>query len=200
MIPSYGPSLVGRVACGNGQRPGESPSASLLASLLVVASRSGRAGGLWRELGAAGDQQVAQVLDRLAERAITYAIAEPDEDLALARLAFLAQDDHATLEQRSMPAWTAPSAPSIPAGAPSASSSGRSCTDDHQVAVLRGEVAMQCRFVDRRQAEQQPGVVGTRAGRVHGQHLHGVRPPQARRAPDLASASPRRSPARRRTP
>jgi hypothetical protein len=36
--------------------------------------------------------------DRLTERAITFAIAEPDEELAVARLAFLAQDDHAALD------------------------------------------------------------------------------------------------------
>jgi hypothetical protein len=36
--------------------------------------------------------------ERLAERAITFAIAEADEDLAVARLAFLAQDDHAALD------------------------------------------------------------------------------------------------------
>jgi hypothetical protein len=37
--------------------------------------------------------------ERLSERAITFAIAEPDEDLAVARLAWLAQDDHAALDQ-----------------------------------------------------------------------------------------------------
>jgi hypothetical protein len=36
---------------------------------------------------------------RLAERAITFAIAEPDEDLAVARLTFLANGDHAALDQ-----------------------------------------------------------------------------------------------------
>jgi hypothetical protein len=35
---------------------------------------------------------------RLAERAITFAIAEPDEDMAVARLAFLAHGDHAGLD------------------------------------------------------------------------------------------------------
>ena len=35
---------------------------------------------------------------RLAERAITFAIAEPNEDLAVARLAFLAHGDHAALD------------------------------------------------------------------------------------------------------
>jgi hypothetical protein len=35
---------------------------------------------------------------RLAERAITFAIAEADEDLAVARLAFLAHGDHAALD------------------------------------------------------------------------------------------------------
>jgi hypothetical protein len=36
--------------------------------------------------------------ERLTERAITFALAEPDEDLAVARLAFLAQSDHAALD------------------------------------------------------------------------------------------------------
>jgi hypothetical protein len=36
---------------------------------------------------------------RLAERAITFAIAEADEDRAVARLVFLAQGDHAALDQ-----------------------------------------------------------------------------------------------------
>jgi hypothetical protein len=36
--------------------------------------------------------------ERLSERAITFAIAEADEDLAVARLAFLAQDDQAALD------------------------------------------------------------------------------------------------------
>jgi hypothetical protein len=36
--------------------------------------------------------------ERLTERAITFAIAEADEDLAVARLAFLAQGDHAVLD------------------------------------------------------------------------------------------------------
>ena len=35
----------------------------------------------------------------LAERAITFAIAEPNEDLAVARLAFLAHGDLAALDQ-----------------------------------------------------------------------------------------------------
>jgi hypothetical protein len=34
----------------------------------------------------------------LTERAISFAIAEGDEDLAVARLAFLAQGDHAALD------------------------------------------------------------------------------------------------------
>jgi hypothetical protein len=33
-------------------------------------------------------------IERLTERAITFAIAEADEDLAVARLAFLYQGDH----------------------------------------------------------------------------------------------------------
>ena len=36
--------------------------------------------------------------ERLTERAITFAIADADEDLAVARLAFLAQGDHAALD------------------------------------------------------------------------------------------------------
>ena len=36
--------------------------------------------------------------ERLTERAITFAIAEADEDLAVARLAFLANGDHAVLD------------------------------------------------------------------------------------------------------
>jgi hypothetical protein len=36
--------------------------------------------------------------ERLTERAITFAIAEADEDLAVARLAFLAHGDHAALD------------------------------------------------------------------------------------------------------
>jgi hypothetical protein len=36
--------------------------------------------------------------ERLTERAITFAIAEADEDLAVARLAFVAQGDHAALD------------------------------------------------------------------------------------------------------
>ena len=35
---------------------------------------------------------------RLTERAITFALAEPNEDLAVARLAFLAQDDDVALD------------------------------------------------------------------------------------------------------
>jgi hypothetical protein len=36
--------------------------------------------------------------ERLTERAISFAIAEADEDLAVARLAFLAHGDHAALD------------------------------------------------------------------------------------------------------
>jgi hypothetical protein len=36
--------------------------------------------------------------ERLTERAITLAIAEPDEELAVARLAFLAHGDHVALD------------------------------------------------------------------------------------------------------
>jgi hypothetical protein len=38
-------------------------------------------------------------IQRLSERAITFAIAEANEDLAVARLAFLAHGDHAALDQ-----------------------------------------------------------------------------------------------------
>jgi hypothetical protein len=37
--------------------------------------------------------------ERLTERAISFAIAEADEDLAVARLAWLARDDQAALDQ-----------------------------------------------------------------------------------------------------
>ena len=37
-------------------------------------------------------------IERLTERAIALALAEADEDLAVARLAFLAQGDHAALD------------------------------------------------------------------------------------------------------
>jgi hypothetical protein len=37
-------------------------------------------------------------IDRLTERAISFAIADPDEELAVARLTFLAQDDLAALD------------------------------------------------------------------------------------------------------
>ena len=37
-------------------------------------------------------------IERLTERAISFAIAEADEDLAVARLALLAQSDHAALD------------------------------------------------------------------------------------------------------
>jgi hypothetical protein len=36
--------------------------------------------------------------ERLSERAISFALAEADEDLAVARLAFLAHGDHAALD------------------------------------------------------------------------------------------------------
>jgi len=38
-------------------------------------------------------------IQQLTERAITFAIAEANEDLAVARLAFLAHGDHAALDQ-----------------------------------------------------------------------------------------------------
>jgi hypothetical protein len=37
-------------------------------------------------------------IERLTERAITFAIGEPDEELAVARLAFLAHGDHPALD------------------------------------------------------------------------------------------------------
>jgi HEAT repeat protein len=37
-------------------------------------------------------------IERLTERSISFALAEVDEDLAVARLVFLAQDDHAALD------------------------------------------------------------------------------------------------------
>jgi len=37
-------------------------------------------------------------IERLTERAISFAIAEADEDLAVTRLAFLARGDHAALD------------------------------------------------------------------------------------------------------
>ena len=42
--------------------------------------------------------------ERLTERAITFAIAESNEDLAVARLAFLAHGDHPALDAPSTPA------------------------------------------------------------------------------------------------
>src|SRR5829696_5247418 len=42
---------------------------------------------------------VASRVGRLAERAMTFAVDERDDDLAVARLAWLAQDDQAALEE-----------------------------------------------------------------------------------------------------
>ena len=42
---------------------------------------------------------VASKVERLVERAMTFAVDEHDDDLAVARLAWLAQDDHAALEE-----------------------------------------------------------------------------------------------------
>lgn len=53
-------------------------------------------------VAAAGGPAIVGCMTRtphLAERAITFAIAEADEDLAVARLAFLAHGDHAALDQ-----------------------------------------------------------------------------------------------------
>jgi hypothetical protein len=54
--------------------------------------------------------------ERLTERAIAFAIAEVDKDLAVARLAFLTLGDPRPWMRPSTPAWPAPNAPSIPAG------------------------------------------------------------------------------------
>jgi hypothetical protein len=48
--------------------------------------------------GRAGYRQAMTRTERLTERAITFAIAEADEGLAVARLAFLAHGDHDTLD------------------------------------------------------------------------------------------------------
>jgi hypothetical protein len=53
-------------------------------------------------------------IERLTERAITFAIAEADEDLAVARLAFLAHGDHAALDQAIDAAWPAAKAACVP--------------------------------------------------------------------------------------
>jgi hypothetical protein len=62
----------------------------------VLSTTSGRGGHRRRWLGYGRGMTRTQ---RLAERAITFAIAEPNEDLAVARLAFLAHGDHAALDQ-----------------------------------------------------------------------------------------------------
>src|SRR5829696_7293114 len=49
--------------------------------------------------GLSQQQSVASKVERLAERAIAFAVDEHDDDLAVARLAWLAQDDHAALEE-----------------------------------------------------------------------------------------------------
>jgi hypothetical protein len=43
-------------------------------------------------------QLAATQVERLVERAMTIAVEEYDDDLAVARLAFLAQDNHAALD------------------------------------------------------------------------------------------------------
>ena len=45
-----------------------------------------------------GYRQAMTRTERLAERAITFAVAEPNQDLAVARLAFLAHYDHPALD------------------------------------------------------------------------------------------------------
>jgi hypothetical protein len=42
---------------------------------------------------------VASRVERLVERAMTFAVDENDDDIAVARLAWLARDDHAALDQ-----------------------------------------------------------------------------------------------------
>jgi hypothetical protein len=54
----------------------------------------------------------------LTERAITFAIAEADEDLAVACLAFLSHGDHAALDAAIGACLAAPSAPCPRAGGP----------------------------------------------------------------------------------
>jgi hypothetical protein len=49
-------------------------------------------------LGRAGYLQAMTRTERLTERAISFAIAEADDDMAVARLAFPAQGDHAALD------------------------------------------------------------------------------------------------------
>ena len=44
-------------------------------------------------------QTVASKVERLVERAIAFAVHEHDDGLAVARLAWLARDDHAALEE-----------------------------------------------------------------------------------------------------
>jgi hypothetical protein len=63
-------------------------------------------------------------IERLTERAITFAIAEPNEDLAVSRLAFLPHGDNAALDAAIDACLPAPSAPLYPAGVPSASWAG----------------------------------------------------------------------------
>jgi hypothetical protein len=49
--------------------------------------------------GLSQQQTLAPKVERLVERAITFAVDEHDDGLAVARLAWLAQDDHAALEE-----------------------------------------------------------------------------------------------------
>src|SRR5215217_4056893 len=49
--------------------------------------------------GLSQQQTVASKVERLVERAITFAVDEHDDGIAVARLAWLAQDDHAALEE-----------------------------------------------------------------------------------------------------
>jgi hypothetical protein len=49
--------------------------------------------------GLSQQQTVASKVERLVERAMTFAVDEHDDGLAVARLAWLAQDDHAALEE-----------------------------------------------------------------------------------------------------
>jgi hypothetical protein len=71
-------------------------------SLLAVTSSAGPSGGWARVLtmtsGLSQQAAVPSRVERLVERAMALAIDELDDDVAVARLAWLAQDDHAALE------------------------------------------------------------------------------------------------------
>jgi hypothetical protein len=75
-------------------------------------------------------------IERLTERAIAFALAEPDEELAVARLAFLAHGDHAALDAAIDACLARTERFPIRAGAPSASWSG-SATRTSRLRVSR---------------------------------------------------------------